>query len=115
MYSEQGASSFGSGQKSHLAQPSNCYGTADTRDNYLPVSKGCEKKMTERVMVPWDIKAKCSKDKFRLRIRKKFLRASAPTLQRFPQHVRGHSLTKDPSYGETYCRAQSCNEGNKKR
>lgn len=46
MYSEQGTSSFESGQKSHLAQPSSCYGMADTQDNYHPVSKGSEKEMT---------------------------------------------------------------------
>lgn len=49
-------------QKSHLLQPSGCYSMADTWDDYLSVSEGFGKEMIQRAVVPWDIKAKHSKE-----------------------------------------------------
>lgn len=106
MCPEQGASSFGSGQKLHLAQPYNFYSTADIRDNYLPVSEGCD--ITQRAVVSWDSWVNCSKEIQTTLSGTSFygqvhLHCKRP--QRLPHHMRGLSLTKDLSYGGTYCRA----------
>lgn len=62
MYSEQGASCFGSKAEITSAPALWLLKHGRYRDDYLPVSEGCEKEMIQRAVVPRDIKAKHSEE-----------------------------------------------------